>query len=63
MASSHGRRNEFFEGKQHMGVVKAKKDHKPIGCQWVFQTKKITQGQVVHDMAKFMAKGYAQKIQ
>jgi len=23
MASSHGRRNEFFEGKQHMGVVKA----------------------------------------
>jgi hypothetical protein len=23
MASSHERRNEFFEGKQHMGVVKA----------------------------------------
>jgi hypothetical protein len=23
MASSHGRKIEFFEGKQHMGVVKA----------------------------------------
>ncbi len=47
-----------------MGVVKAiEGSHKPIGCKWVFQTKKIAQGQVVHDMAKFMAKGYAQKIQ
>lgn len=37
-------------------LSKLSKLRKPIGCKWVFQTKKNAQGQVVHHMAKLMAK-------
>ncbi len=36
MASNHGRKNEFFKEEQHMDIVKAIKDRKPINDKWVF---------------------------
>jgi hypothetical protein len=50
-----------LKGNNTWVLSKSSKDHKPNGCKWVFQTKKNAQGQVVHHIAKLMAKGYAQR--
>jgi hypothetical protein len=36
------------------------KDHKSVGCKWVFRTKKDALGQVVRHKARLVAKGYSQ---
>ncbi len=48
LEANRGRRNECFEKKQHMGVIKVAKDCKAIGCKWVFRTKRNAQGWIVH---------------
>ena len=34
---------------------------KPIGCKWVFRTKKDSQGRIDRYKAKLVAKGFTQK--
>ena len=36
-------------------------DYKPIGCKWVFKTKRDAKGQVERYKTRLMAKGYNQR--
>jgi hypothetical protein len=40
--------------------VPSPKDHKNVGCKWVFCTKKDASGHIVKHKARLVAKGYSQ---
>ena len=39
-------------------LVKLPAGRKPIGCKWIFKTKRTSDGKVEHYKAKLVAKGY-----
>ena len=42
-------------------LVKLPTGRKPIGCKWIFKTKRTSEGKVEHYQARLVAKGYTQK--
>ena len=47
--------NEVWE------IVKLPEGKKPVGCKWLFKTKRDSNGKVVRYKARLVAKGYTQK--
>jgi histone deacetylase 1/2 len=41
-------------------LVPLPKDHKSVGCKWVFRIKKDASGHIVRHKARLVAKGYFQ---
>ena len=42
-------------------IVKLPEGEKPIGCKWIFKTKRDSNGNVIRYKARLVAKGYTQK--
>nr|CAN81384.1 hypothetical protein VITISV_000819 [Vitis vinifera] len=42
-------------------LVELPKDVKPIGCKWIFKTKRDSKGNIVRYKARLVAKGFTQK--
>ena len=42
-------------------LVEMPENFKPIGCKWVFKTKKVAKGKIERFKARLVAKGYTQK--
>ena len=42
-------------------LVKLPTGRKPVGCKWIFKTKRTSEGKVEHYKARLVAKGYTQK--
>ncbi|KAM1419589.1 hypothetical protein ACFX1R_024337 [Malus domestica] len=63
MENSYARGNALYLFESSIGLVltKAHESIKPIGCKWVYKTKKDSRGKVERHKARLVAKGYTQR--
>ena len=61
MARSSKRRVSVNANNEVWEIVKLPEGKKPVGCKWLFKTKRDSNGKVIRYKARLVAKGYTQK--